>query len=428
MSAPVETSDRSAKCPRPSFFRRWFGWLLFLFGQQEAAAPVNGGPSDPASSANDAFFASAGAEQLQLDAPKPTDPPASGALRPRLAHFPLGLKPSHKPQSPLAKAYADAARAAADNPVAGPETEAMPAASPPQWLVREPEDVADPTPHEAEQFLSWDGWGLIAASVRGKLHAHQALWRDDAFACAHQGPWTVIAVADGAGSVPLSRVGSHLACGAALASLEDKLPGIPLPEPLPEPLPPSDVEGVKGALVAAARRAKQAITTEADRRGRPTRDFHTTLLLVVHRAGNNRDLVGVLQVGDGAVGLYTARGTCSILGVADHGNFASETRFLTMPGIEDEFDSRVRFALVEDMTALAVMTDGVADDFFPEAQRLGELFTGNEWRVEGGEKIPPPITLHPPPSTLLDWLRYEKKGSSDDRTLALLFRMQGENA
>jgi serine/threonine protein phosphatase PrpC len=431
MSAHATPSDPYEKPPRPSFFRRWFGWLFLSPPDENGAGGEPGGNSSM--NANDAYFASVAAGDQRLETPDPTDPAI-----PVPSLFPAGLKPSRKPPSPLAKAYADAAATAASAssaesasataaPGEGPDASAAPRT--PEWKIREPEDPSDPTPHEAQQYLTWDDWSLMAGSLRGKLHAHQALWRDDAFLCERQGPWTLIAVADGAGSASLSRIGAQRSCEAAIASLKESLAGISFPEPMPETLSPSDVGPVKAALVAAGRRAQEAITREAERRCRPSRDFHTTLLLAVHLGGEYRDLVSVLQVGDGTVGLYTARGTCSILGVADHGSFASETRFLTMAGIEEEFESRVRFALVKGMSALAVMTDGVADDFFPEAQRLGELFDGQPIRdlktPEGGDV--PGLLLEAARNprqgqSLIDWLRYEKKGSSDDRTLALLFR------
>ncbi len=78
------------------------------------------------------------------------------------------------------------------------------------------------------------------------------------------------------------------------------------------------------------------------------------------------------------------------------------------------------------------MTDGVADDFFPEKTRLTELF--------GADAVEGLTTAHGGPlagvlrdpcrdpregQALIEWLRYEKRGSSDDRTLVLLYRAEG---
>jgi hypothetical protein len=206
----------------------------------------------------------------------------------------------------------------------------------------------------------------------------------------------------------------------------------PAPGPAGE-VAPEDVERIRSALTRAARRAQEAVRSEADRRKRPARDFHATLLLAAHAPFGDRDMAASLRVGDGAVALYAAPGVCNSLGAGDHGNFASETRFLTTPGIEDGFERRVSLAVVRNLRALAVMTDGVADDFFPEAQRLIDLFDGRPARdlksADGGPVLGllHEVTREPRDGqALLDWLRYEKKGSSDDRTLVLLYRTQEE--
>jgi hypothetical protein len=75
------------------------------------------------------------------------------------------------------------------------------------------------------------------------------------------------------------------------------------------------------------------------------------------------------------------------------------------------------------------MTDGVADDFFPEKQRLVELFEGapiRDLRTPEGQPLRGVlhgITADPRDgAALAGWLQYQKRGSSDDRTLVLLYR------
>ena len=72
----------------------------------------------------------------------------------------------------------------------------------PKWLELEPEDKTDPVPHLLKKYTERDdSWAFVAASVRGKLHAHKAMWREDSFAFDWTGPWSIMVVADGAGSV-----------------------------------------------------------------------------------------------------------------------------------------------------------------------------------------------------------------------------------
>ena len=120
-----------------------------------------------------------------------------------------------------------------------------------------------------------------------------------------------------------------------------------------------------------------------------------------------------------------------MLGVADHGEFSSETVFLTSGSelVKKPLDQRVLFTLKPNVQCVGVMCDGVADDFFPEEKRLVQLFNGDPIEelqtVDGGpvQGVMPAVIPTPRDGAALqDWLKYEKKGSSDDRTLVLLYR------
>ena len=144
-------------------------------------------------------------------------------------------------------------------------------------------------------------------------------------------------------------------------------------------------------------------------------------------------MVGAFQVGDGAVGLYHDDGTCVILGEADHGAYASETRFLTTPRIDEGLESRA-------VVAVPTWAPSRRHDDRRRRRRLlpGEDAAGGIVRratpfagltdAQGG---PLPGVLRGPARdpregrALVEWLRYEKRGSSDDRTLVLLFRVEG---
>ncbi|NEO28414.1 MAG: protein phosphatase 2C domain-containing protein, partial [Kamptonema sp. SIO4C4] len=64
---------------------------------------------------------------------------------------------------------------------------------------------------------------LLGARVRGKKHKHEGTNCDDWFTCSASGDWTIIAVADGAGSRRFSRVGARASCEASVRYLEDRL-------------------------------------------------------------------------------------------------------------------------------------------------------------------------------------------------------------
>lgn len=271
------------------------------------------------------------------------------------------------------------------------------------------------------------GWQLIASSVRGKLHEHTAKWRDDSYKFDRVDDWTIVAVSDGAGSAALSRIGAQIACEEAVKQLKLFLHGYRISPGADQP-PDADLQRIRLFLTNAAGSAKNAIRLEADRRKRAINDFHATLLIVVLTEWQGKDLVAAIQVGDGAIGLKAANGF-RVLGISDHGDYSSETRFLTTPNIELEFNNRVCFSIPTGLTALALMTDGVADDFYPEKTRIGELFEGapiEGLKTKAGEPLQGllhGVAKDPRDGEALrDWLRYEKRASSDDRTLVLLHR------
>ena len=326
-----------------------------------------------------------------------------------------------------------------DHPELPAEEGELPVVTPrkPVWLELEPSDPADASPHVASEVRTISpGWEAVAASVRGRQHAHAGTYREDSFALA-AGPhdWGIVTVGDGAGSAKLSRVGSRLACDAATKELAERLGNFAFTEVNPglaQP-PQTDLQTLRGFLSGAAEAALEAVRVEAQTRGVPERDFHTTLLMVAIAPWRDRHLVMVLQVGDGAVGLMSPafeRGF-KCVGFADHGEYSSETRFLTTPGVNLEFRNRVLFVLPPQLDAVAVMTDGVSDDLFPENERLGELFRSEpvaELLAPGGEgshlgALPAIATSEIPAEELTRWLRYEKRGSFDDRTLVLVRRV-----
>lgn len=309
-----------------------------------------------------------------------------------------------------------------ENGAAGPLISARFEIQKPQWQELEPTDQNDATPHQSSDICECrDGWKLAAASVRGKLHAHRALWREDSFMLADieagDGVWSVITVSDGAGSAPLSRVGSRLACAASVESLRVSLAEIEALSNEQETLIADDLPRLREALVRCGTDALAAIRQESQAREKPLTAFAATLLVLARREWNGSQLCAALQVGDGAIALLDANGV-TLLGEADHGQHSSETRFLTTGGVESDLASRVKFSIKNDLVALAVISDGVSDDYFPEEKRLGEVF----------EAIAPLMKSDNIGEALVKWLGYEKKGSSDDRTLVMGWPVASGNA
>lgn len=408
-----------------------------------AVIPPSRAPNLP--SASNVHAPDAHATGAAATGTKTTQPSATPAATPAATHTsatprpPVGNKtrPGAQPQQVGPPSQVAAQQVAAQQVVAQQVVAQQVAPSPPpaaarpqpEWKELEPTDQSDPVRHQLHETVRYNPeWEIHAASVRGKLHAHKGLWREDSFAHGSVGPWTFLLVADGAGSARLARIGSQVACREALATLLGLFDGFLLADSTAQ-LSNAELMRVRVFLAEAARKAQLGLLREAQRRHCGPKDFNTTFLLVAHCPWRDSDFVGALQVGDGAVGLLTDDDTCTLLGVADHGEYSSETRFLTTAYIEHEFDQRVLFSVKKGMKTLAVMCDGVSDDFFPESSRLLELFLGNPIRELKSKTGAPVFGLchevlkaEKPADALLEWLKYEKKGSSDDRTLLVMHR------
>ncbi|BCM92272.1 hypothetical protein IAD21_04151 [Abditibacteriota bacterium] len=321
----------------------------------------------------------------------------------------------YDPQNPvvLEQSTLVAARAYADGRM-GPVSSAQFDIVKPVWKELEPQDQSDPSPHKMSENLTVaGGWQIAAGSVRGKLHAHRGSWREDSFALGQvetgSGAWSVIVVSDGAGSAPLSRVGSKVACATALSSLSTGLRMLGGLSGDKELLIAQDLPALRQILMQAGADALTAIQAEARTREKSVSSFAATLLVLVQRDWNGAQLCSALQVGDGAIALWDSE-KIVLLGEADHGQNSGETRFLTTTGIENELAARVRFSIKQQLQGVAVMSDGVSDDYFPEDPKLAELFAA---------VLPVAQSAPDAGGALISWLGYEKRGSSDDRTLVV---------
>lgn len=274
---------------------------------------------------------------------------------------------------------------------------------------------ASPEPYEEnvkkvmpDAPLGFRGFG---ARVRGKKHKHDGTNSDDWFEIGRAGPWTIIAVADGAGSKKLSRIGAKVATVSAVGGLIAVLEAHTNAE-----FPLLDVQAICASIHRAMQEALVAIertTSDLQVRtdiesslGRPAEvaDLSCTLLLAVTREvqvnGAATHLVIGCQVGDGMIGAISRAGSVVQIGAADSGGHAGETEFLTSAGkLETAALDRKTAVQLMDLQALLVMTDGVADDYFPADTNLARLW--GDLVVNGIPDLRHPNT--PDPSSALDY-------------------------
>lgn len=247
------------------------------------------------------------------------------------------------------------------------------------------------------------GLQLVAARVRGRKHKHEGTNCDDWFEAAVSGPWTVIAVSDGAGSALFSRVGAKYACKFAarhlchvLAAHRVKAPAAGADEFLQrdaagEAFLQEEVRFIQeemlfamgvahgGVLAAAQNRRASAEHEAALGREVGINDFACTLLLAAHtligEGENAASLIVSCQIGDGMIACVSREGKLALLGEPDSGMYAGETEFLTRLYKFEENEIRRRTkAWYGPLRALMVMSDGVADDYFPADPGMRHLY------------------------------------------------------
>lgn len=292
-------------------------------------------------------------------------------------------------------------------------------------------DQTDPhwKPDTDTAVLRYSDRVLVAASKRGRSHAHEGKFRDDDFrviSSATSG-WVIVAVADGAGSAAKSRLGSKIAVTKAVDVLLEKLEGpdgIRLEESVAgwkrgEVSRESVVSaGLYPVLGIAAFEACKALEAEAGNLGVLAKELSTTLLVTAYKPTDFGHVFATYWVGDGGAGVYLKDGSVRLLGKADSGEFAGQTRFLDNRVMTtEEIAARLNFTVVDDFKALIVMTDGITDPYFTTDNNLE---SGDYWGKLWAE-IEPALESETPDADLLAWLDFWSAGNHDDRTIAVLW-------
>lgn len=280
---------------------------------------------------------------------------------------------------------------------------------------------------------------IVAASQRGRSHAQEGNPRDDHFRVEYLEDcgWYVMAVADGAGSAKFSRKGSSIACDVSVDYCREILLDKGKEAEFEEYIASSNAKKEDAELKKwlddfiyklignAVWKAHNAIEAEAKSRGALSRDYATTLMLSVCKKFSFGWFVASYWVGDGALCIYDKeRHYFKLLGTPDGGEYAGQTRFLTMNEIFKDgatIFSRLRYSIEQDFTALMLMTDGVSDPMFETDANLNKI---EMWDALW-ENITNEVELTDDNTEsqyqLLKWLDFWSRGNHDDRTIAILY-------
>ena len=309
------------------------------------------------------------------------------------------------------------------------------------WKEIEPsKDLGDPKDHSDRYYgeIGIDRNGkkryIIAASKRGRAHAHKGTFRDDHMKIKYMEDlgWSIISVADGAGSAELSRVGSKIACETAVNFVKDaitkkcdelkiKIEAVNSKEKNNED---NELKILLYDILAKAGfQANQAIKKEKKLRQTSIGKFHTTLVLGIHKSFGFGNFFAGFWIGDGALSIYDKEGKkLKLLGVPDVGEYSGQTKFVTEEKNFSEKSKpfeRVYYSIWDDFTAFMAMSDGITDPKFPTESQLGEFNYWNQlWQDLENDVIQ---SVDEPDKSLLNWLDFWADGEHDDRTIAILF-------
>ncbi|MBI4750097.1 MAG: protein phosphatase 2C domain-containing protein [Acidobacteria bacterium] len=247
------------------------------------------------------------------------------------------------------------------------------------------------------------GFEVLGARVRGKKHKHEGSHCDDWFEVASVQNWSILALADGAGSKRFSRIGAKVSCQRAVEVLTRRLASHRLEHSqqwcqagFSRPIQPGDrsayldpeVEYLQTSLHLAAGEALRAVEhkahalltddsflTPSERSRLSLKDFSSTLLLAIHipipDQKNATSLVVACQIGDGMTAVIDSKCSVKLLGIPDEHEPTGKTEFLTTSNrLNPDFLTRRTFVFCGDVKALLMMSDGVADDYYPMETEL----------------------------------------------------------
>ncbi len=244
---------------------------------------------------------------------------------------------------------------------------------------------------------------VIGARVRGKKHKHEGTNCDDYFETAVTDGCVIAVVCDGAGSKQLSRIGSRISAETAAAFLKEELTKLfsDMPElknGLCAELNSAEFMAACTRIAAVLRESagkafaaqqSQIQTLSDDKKyigalGRKPviGDLGTTFLAAVIVPliidGKRQTFMACVQVGDGCICAIDSAADASsclkLMGEADSGKFSGETDFLSEKNSESSaIGAKTRISRGSSDVVL-LMTDGVADDYFPAQPMMKRLY------------------------------------------------------
>lgn len=273
-------------------------------------------------------------------------------------------------------------------------------------------------------YLLAGGWRIAGGSVRGRSHQN-GKYRDDEFAV-HPiaDKAALIAIADGVGSKELSRWGAYWAvrgAGAPVQNQEYMQRLLSLIQQSKDADDTTQEESVK-FLLAVLKAASESVLQYASQQKWSPDDLHSTFIayLVVPKP-DRRLFVASAQIGDGAL-ILRRPGQKGVDWL-----FLQEPQFTgidskVVPFLrfnQDKWPSICNTHIIEPGSTLMGMTDGTVDDMSTKMDEESTNF--KDYEDFYAKMRDQALNAKAPGTGMVEFLKYRKRASGDDRTIVCVY-------
>lgn len=279
---------------------------------------------------------------------------------------------------------------------------------------------------------------IAVVSKRGRSHAHEGKFRDDDFAVNElPGGWSIVSVADGAGSAVMAREGSRLAVASVhsffnseeiLTRIEKNIEIVYSTSESSKEIQSEARGNIIRTLYEGILNVYNVLDKMATENSFSIKDLHTTLIFALAKNFDFGYIILTFGVGDCPINLINPDfSEVKLLNRMDVGEFGGGTRFITMKEIfGDDMVSRFGITCVNDFSYLVLMTDGIYDPKFMTENRLEDL---ESWKtffndLAGNNDDRTKVDFVSDADIdqqLLAWTDFWSRGNHDDRTLAIIY-------
>ncbi len=291
------------------------------------------------------------------------------------------------------------------------------------------------------QFAPLGNKHILVSCKRGRAHANVGSFREDDFAFKDlDNNWSLVVVADGAGSAKISRKGSAIACSAVVEYFTEDLSDESITsfdELLQQHKNSSGDDTQKklnhyvyDKLGKAAFYVHKKLEEFAAQSVVPLKDLNTTLIFTLFKKFDIGYAFLSFGVGDCPIALLNKSvSDVTLMNWLDVGEFGGGTRFITMPEIfqNEKFSTRFGFKVIDDFSYLMMMSDGIYDSKFVVEANLQDIKKWKEFLadLDGKNEDKIKVELNPANKEIVNqfsaWMDFWSQGNHDDRTLAIIF-------